>query len=88
MTGKTNMHKNIEKVHFPCFFHCFGKRSKSHDYYVYLLQNTRYIPIAKISDTITPRIIDVWFGYGSKERYKKLNPPIMTVPEWEQWLRE
>lgn len=43
------------------------------------------LPIAKISDTITPRIIEVCFGFD-RRNLKKLNPPVLTVPEWEQWL--
>jgi len=43
------------------------------------------IPIAKLSDSITPKIIEVGFG-PNKDIWIKLNPPIMTVPEWEQWL--
>jgi hypothetical protein len=48
---------------------------------------TMLIPVEKITDTITPGIIEAGFiSLGNTRLNMKLNPPIMTVAEWQEWL--
>jgi hypothetical protein len=48
---------------------------------------TSGIPIEKITGAITPKIIEVGVQSSDNSSFSmKLNPPIMTVPEWQEWL--
>jgi hypothetical protein len=47
------------------------------------------IPVKKISNTITPKIIEVGaISSDNSDFFMKLKPPIMTVEEWQDWLSQ
>jgi TolB-like protein len=61
-----------------------------HRYYVdrnYEAVTFQHIPVERITSEITPRIIEI--GTLSRDNpnfSSKLQPPIMSVPEWQEWL--
>jgi hypothetical protein len=60
-----------------------------HKYYEEIKFSTIYfynISIDRITNNLTPKIDKITSQYNNKRI--DIHPPIMSVPEWEQWLRE